>query len=97
LPRKFGIAPTRARSRSRSPAALRWTIHLLARLAITATWTSSAAAFDAEQAIAVAGRSPVQEVRATEAGQHHGLLHSQQLRRPLIASALNRGQRLNQE
>jgi len=73
LPRKFGVAPAGARSRSRSHVALRWTIHLLARFAITATWTSSAAALDAEHVLAaagaVAGRSHAQEIRATDVEQ----------------------------
>jgi hypothetical protein len=36
---------------SRSPAAVRWPIHLLVRLVIAATWNSPAAAFDAAHAL----------------------------------------------
>jgi hypothetical protein len=80
LPRKSGVAPARARSRSGSPVALRWTFHMLARLAITVTWTSSAAAFDAEHALAAAGAmagpSRMLDIRAAEVEPSHSLSRS---------------------
>jgi hypothetical protein len=51
----FGLTLTRGRSEVGSPIARRWTIHLLARLAIAAMCTSSAAAFDAGHFFRAAG------------------------------------------
>src|SRR5260370_6011006 len=54
-PGLFGLTLTRGRSEARSPIALRWTIHLLARLGIAAMCTGSAAAFDAGHIFRAAG------------------------------------------
>jgi hypothetical protein len=68
----FGLALIRGRSGASSGITIRrTTIHLLARLAIVATWTSSAAAFDAVHISRMTGvivsRSHLLELRRHEA------------------------------
>jgi hypothetical protein len=68
----FGLAAIRGRSGASSGITIRrTTIHLLARLAIAATWTSSAAAFDAVHISRMTGvvvsRSHLLELRRHEA------------------------------
>jgi hypothetical protein len=66
LPVSFGVTLRRRRSESHSPAAVRRTLHLLARFAIAASFTSSAAAFDAGHiscaAVMIAARNHASEI-----------------------------------
>jgi hypothetical protein len=68
----------RGRSEGRSPVALRRAIHVLARLAIAATCTSSAAAFDAGRvsraAVVIAARSHAPEIPRREIRPNDGPL-----------------------
>jgi hypothetical protein len=72
----FGFAPIRGRSVASPRIAVRRTaVHLLARLAVATTCTSSAAAFDAihisRMTCAIVSRSQLPELRLREAGPNH--------------------------
>jgi len=71
-PGLFGLTLTNGRFEVCSPIARRWTVHLLARLAIAAMCTSSAAAFDAGHIFravgAAAGHSHLLEAPKYETG-----------------------------